>query len=71
MPTWFVLPAEFTGPLLAADLMPKEKKNVARTYLGIAPARNRWDDFFLNTPKVSEDFMTERDQPPAEEREPL
>jgi hypothetical protein len=31
----------------------------------------RWDDFFKNGPRVSEDFLTERQQPPAEERAPL
>jgi antitoxin VapB len=71
MPTWFVLPRELADPLLAADLIPEEKKNVARTYLGMASVRNRWDDFFLNGPRVSDDFMRERDQPPAKDREPL
>lgn len=72
VPTWFVLPGEFIDPLLAVDnLIPEEKKSVARAYLGIASVRNRWDDFFLNAPKVSDDFMSERDQPAAEEREPL
>ena len=71
MPTWFVLPREFTEPLLAADLIPEEKKSVARAYLGLAAARNRWDDFFIDGPKVSDDFMRERDQPPGQEREPL
>jgi predicted RNase H-like HicB family nuclease len=28
----------------------------------------RWDDPFRNGPRASEDFMTEREQPPAEER---
>ena len=37
----------------------------------ITPAGRRWDEFFLNGPLVSEDFMNERDQPAAEEREPL
>jgi antitoxin VapB len=37
----------------------------------IVPAGRRWDDFFLNGPHVSDDFMTERKDPPAEEREPL
>jgi virulence-associated protein VagC len=71
MPTWFVLPREFAAPLLAADLIPEEKKSLARTYLGLASTRNRWDDFFLNGPRVSDDFMRERDQPPAQDREPL
>jgi hypothetical protein len=29
---------------------------------------NRWDDFFKNGPRVSDDFMTEREQPHAEDR---
>jgi antitoxin VapB len=37
----------------------------------IVPKGNRWDDWFLNGPHVSEDFMIDRDQPAAEEREPL
>lgn len=35
----------------------------------ITPVGRRWDDFFLNGPVVSDDFMTERDDPPPEERE--
>jgi len=37
----------------------------------ITPVGRRWDEFFENGPLVSDDFMTERDQPSAEEREPL
>ncbi len=37
----------------------------------LTPVGRRWDDFFLNGPTVSEDFMSERAQPPTEEREPL
>jgi antitoxin VapB len=37
----------------------------------ITPVGQRWTDFFLHGPRVSEDFMTERDDPPPEEREPL
>jgi antitoxin VapB len=37
----------------------------------IVPKGKRWDDLFQSGPKASEDFMTEREQPPAEEREPL
>src|SRR2546422_5826095 len=33
----------------------------------ITPVGRRWDDFFLNGPRVSDDFMTERDDPPPEE----
>jgi antitoxin VapB len=37
----------------------------------IVPKGRRWDDWFLNGPHVSEDFMIDREQPAAEEREPL
>ena len=37
----------------------------------IVPKGRRWDDLFQSGPKASEDFMTEREQPPAEDREQL
>ena len=37
----------------------------------ITPVGRRWSDFFLHGPRVSDDFMTERDDPPPEERGPL
>ena len=37
----------------------------------ITPVGRRWDEFFVNGPQVSEDFMNERDPLPAQEREPL
>lgn len=37
----------------------------------IVPQGKRWDDLFLNGPRTSEDFMGEREQPTAEEREPF
>jgi antitoxin VapB len=37
----------------------------------ISPVGKRWDDLFLHGPRASDDFMAERDQPTAEEREPL
>ena len=37
----------------------------------IVPKGQRWHDFFQSGPRVSEDFMTEREQPAPEEREPL
>jgi antitoxin VapB len=37
----------------------------------ITPVGRRWDDFFLDGPHVSDDFMSERDQGVAEEREPF
>ncbi len=35
----------------------------------IVPKGERWDDLFLNGPRVTNDFMSERVQPAAEERE--
>jgi antitoxin VapB len=35
----------------------------------ITPVGQRWDDFFLHGPRVSDDFMTERTQPAPEQRE--
>jgi antitoxin VapB len=37
----------------------------------VSPVGRRWDDLFTTGPRASEDFMSERGQPPAEEREPL
>jgi antitoxin VapB len=37
----------------------------------IVPKGKRWDDLFQSGPRASADFMTQREQPPAEEREPL
>jgi antitoxin VapB len=37
----------------------------------ITPAGRRWDEFFVNGPCASEDFMSKRDQPSAEDREPF
>jgi antitoxin VapB len=37
----------------------------------ITPVGRRWDEFFVNGPQVSDDFLNEREQPSAEEREPL
>ena len=35
----------------------------------IVPQGKRWDDLFLNDPHVSEEFMSEREQPAADVRE--
>ena len=35
----------------------------------IVPRGERWDDLFLNGPRLRDDFMNEREQPVAEERE--
>jgi antitoxin VapB len=37
----------------------------------IVPQGKRWDDLFLCGPHASSDFMVRREQPAAEEREPL
>ena len=37
----------------------------------IVPQGKRWDDLFQDGPRVSDDLMAEREQPPAEERKPL
>jgi len=37
----------------------------------IVPQGKRWDDLFQNGPRASGDFMAERVEPAAEEREPL
>jgi antitoxin VapB len=37
----------------------------------ITPVGKRWDDLFRNGPRATNDFMSERHQPAAEEREPL
>jgi antitoxin VapB len=37
----------------------------------VSPVGQRWDEFFVNGPSVSEDFMSEREQPRPEGREPL
>jgi virulence-associated protein VagC len=44
-----------------------ESKSMRRR--GLLKSKNPGDDFFKNGPRVSDDFMTEREQPPAEERE--
>ena len=37
----------------------------------VSPVGRRWDEFFVNGPRVSEDFMSERERVRPEEREPL
>lgn len=37
----------------------------------IVPAGRRWDDLFRNGPRMSADFMNEREDPPPEQREPF
>jgi hypothetical protein len=52
-----VLDALRRSPLVDTDL------NLTR--------EKRWDDLFKNGPHASDDFMKEREQPPAKERESL
>ena len=37
----------------------------------VSPVGHRWDDLFLNGPRATDDFMTDRAQPEPESREPL
>ncbi|MCJ2068167.1 antitoxin [Methylobacterium sp. J-030] len=37
----------------------------------IVPTGQRWEDLFQEGPRLSEDFLTHREQPPAEQREPF
>ncbi|TAL80728.1 MAG: antitoxin [Beijerinckiaceae bacterium] len=37
----------------------------------IVPHGRRWDDLFDNGPRLDKEFMTDREQPAAEEREPF
>lgn len=57
-----------------AVALPDSVKKVEIVKLGqarlIAPVGSAWDSFF-DGPRVSEDFMRQRDQPPGQEREPL
>ena len=53
-----------------ADVHQVDILKIGRSRL-IVPQGKRWDDLFQNGPRVSEDFMTEREQPAAEERESL
>ena len=37
----------------------------------VTPVGRRWDEFFVNGPRASDDFMSEREQQSMEQREPL
>ena len=37
----------------------------------VTPIGRRWDEFFVNGPRASEDFMNKSDQPGVEQREPI
>jgi antitoxin VapB len=53
-----------------ADMRQVDILKIGRSRL-IVPQGKRWDDLFQNGPRPSDDFMAEREQPQAEEREPL
>jgi antitoxin VapB len=53
-----------------ADVRQVEIIKVGRSRL-ISPVGKRWDDLFLNGPRATDDFIGDRCQPDAEEREPL
>jgi antitoxin VapB len=60
--------------LLKAAAFPKGVHHVDILKIGhsrvIVPQGKRWDELFQSGPRASEDFMVEREQPAAEEREP-
>jgi antitoxin VapB len=61
---------------LPAELrLPENVKQVSVRARGkeriIAPLESSWDSFFLDSPTVSDDFMTERATQDQPEREPL
>ena len=61
---------------LPADArLPDEVKKVIVRIRGreriITPLENTWDNFFLSGPSVSDDFMNERGEQQAAERESL
>jgi hypothetical protein len=64
-------PAGLTRESTSLSTGAKKKDVDDRVKPGQGDKGGRWDDYFLNGPHVSDDFMTERDDPPAEEREPL
>jgi antitoxin VapB len=57
-----------------AVAFPEEVREVEIIVVGrsrvISPVGHRWDGFF-DGPRATPDFMTDRQQPPADERDPL
>ncbi len=51
-----------------ADVHQVEIVKVGRSRV-ISPQGKRWDDLFESGPRASQDFMSEREQPAAEDRE--
>ena len=58
------------GGRLSGDVHHVDILKIGRSRV-IVPQGKRWDDLFQSGPRVSDDFMAEREQPAAEEREPL
>jgi antitoxin VapB len=54
---------------------PEDVREVEITKVGnsrvISPVGHRWDSFFADPNKLSDDFLVDRDQGTFEEREPL
>jgi antitoxin VapB len=53
----------FPGDVHQVDILKIGRSRV------IVPVGKRWDDLFVNGPRVSEDFLSDREQPAVEERE--
>jgi antitoxin VapB len=73
--TVFVSNRSQAGRLPKAVAFPEGVHQVEVIRLGnsrlITPVGRRRDEFFVNGPRASEDFMSKRDQPSAEDREPF
>ena len=58
-----------------AVALPESIKEVKVIVMGqsrlLVPVNNTWDDFFLSSEGVSDDFMTERGDQEQQEREPF
>jgi antitoxin VapB len=53
-----------------ADVHHVEIVRVGQSRL-ISPLGKRWEDLFREGPRATDDFMSDRHQPPADEREPF
>lgn len=53
-----------------ADVRQVEIIRIGQSRL-VSPIGRRWDDLFLHGPRATADFLSEREQPKAEKREPL
>ena len=63
-----------TVRLPKAVAFPEDEQQVDILKIGrsrvIVPQGERWEDLFAHGPRVSEDFLVEREQPGSDEREP-